>query len=137
MFQRLAAFLTAATFAAHGLWGCCWHDANNCVQCDVAVSHTSSPPAGCCKHHHRADEKRQPSDAPCKLRCRGVCVYVVPQKSQLDAPQIDLRLDFAAVGVLQTDGNPLAAAEVRGRDNNPREAEPPARLHLLHQIFLI
>ena len=55
----------------------------------------------------------------------------------LDAPQIDLRLDFAAVGVLQTDGNPLAAAEVRGRDNNPREAEPPARLHLLHQIFLI
>jgi hypothetical protein len=137
MFRQFMAFLTAAAFVAHVLWGCCWHDAINCPQNDRVTCHPSSNIVGCCKHHHCADEEGQPSDAPCKLHCRGVCVYVSPQKSQLDAPQIELRLDSVTVAVLQSEDHPLAAAEFCGGANGRREAEPPARLHLLHQIFLI
>lgn len=138
MFQRLMTVLTTAAFVAHVLCGCCWHDGHDGAKCDKVTAGASSQPVGCCKHcHDRADEKGPPAHGPCKLHCRGVCIYVSPQKSQLDTPQIDLRLDFAAVVVLHADGHPLAAAEVRGGADDPRRAEPPVRLHLLHQIFLI
>jgi len=136
MFQRLMSCLTALAFIAHGLWGCCWHDAHEGSLRNTSVS-APSQHVDCCKHHHGSDEKREPSDGPCKLHCRNVCVYVSPLKCQLDCLQIELRLDSAVIAVLQTNDGHLAAAEVRSGTDGPREAKPPARIHLLHQIFLI
>jgi hypothetical protein len=135
MFRQVLTFVTAAAFVAHGLLGCCWFGAQNFGQINRVISRAA--PVGCCKPCQHTHEKGCPHEGPCRLHCRGVCVYVSPQKSQVDARQIDMRFDFAAVVVSQRDNHPLAAAEVRGSGDDPREAEPPARLHLLHQIFLI
>lgn len=137
MFRQLLTFLTAATFVAHGLWGCCWFGAQSFQPRERVISRASSRPATCCKHCDHTREKGCPHDGPCKLHCRGVCVYVAPQKCQLDAPQIHLLLEFAAVAFLQTGDDALAATRDFAGADGRREAEPPVRLHLLHQIFLI
>jgi hypothetical protein len=139
MFRQLMTLLTAATFVAHGLWGCCWHHARACAHRESAHSVPTSPAAGCCKHCGRAAETggRQAPATPCKLQCRGACFYVAPQKGQMNALQIDLRLDFAAVVVLQTARYPLSTVEVRRGADDPDAANPSARLHLMHQVFLI
>lgn len=137
MFRQLMSFLTAVAFVAHVLFGCCWHDARKGALREQVTSSASAPPIGCCKHRHCADEKGEQPAGPCKLHCRGTCVYVSPQKCQVDYPQIDLHVDFAAVVVLLADNDRLAASDVCGGADDPLDSEPPVRLHLLHQIFLI
>jgi hypothetical protein len=138
MFPRLISFLTAVTFAAHGLWGCCWRDAHDCAPTPTIDCHELSLPVDCCQHgHHDSDEPGAPHDGPCKLHCRGVCVYVSPVKSQVEAPQIDIRLDFAAAAFLRADEHYVVAADARNGTADAYGFQPPARLHVLHQVFLI
>src|SRR5438477_399596 len=109
--------------------------ATDCPSCVAGAGATGSPgerllhlacalsrPGDCCKWCHRVHEKCCPHEGPCKLHCGGVCVYVPPQKSQIDAPQIDVRLDFIAVTVSQADSGPLAAVEGRSGADDPRES---------------
>src|SRR5260370_35439080 len=126
--RQLLTLVTAATFVAHGLWGCCWFGAQNFRHTDRINARASSQSADCCKHCDHAHETDCPHDGPCNLHCRGVCVYVAPQKSQLDAPQIDLLLEFAAIAVLQTRERPLAVTEYCVGADGRREPGPPARL---------
>ena len=139
MCRQLMTFLTEVAFVAHVLFGCCWHDSGKCALPERVTSSASSSPIGCCKHRHCAEgkEKGDSPAGPCKLHCRGICVYVSPQKSQVDAPQIDLRVDFAAVVVLLADNDSHAASDVCSGADDPLDSEPSVRLHLLHQIFLI
>lgn len=135
--RRLLSFMTVAAFVAHVLWGCCWHDPRAGAHRESAVCSASPKPVHGCDHHDGPKDRCPPTDGPCKLHCRGVCIYVPPQKCQVDAPQINLGLDFAMMVVLQTDHHSLAAAEIRGGADDLREADSPPRLHLLHQIFVI
>lgn len=137
MFSRLVHFLTAATFAAHGLWGCCWRDAHGCMPFPMA-GHASSQSGDFCVHdHHDSGEPGNPHDAPCNLHCRGVCVFVSPVKSHVEALQIDIRLDFAADVSLLAEECLIAAADVRSDAGGSHGVRLRARLHVLHQLFLI
>lgn len=137
MFRRLMTLVTAATFVAHGLWGCCWHHARNCPGHDEAPSSTSQP-SPCCKHHHRApQERKQAPAAPCNLHCKGVCVYVSQHKMQIDAPQSISPFDTVPAVSGVAGRHCLAIAFHDAGPCGPLDSGPPLRLHLLYQVQLI
>jgi hypothetical protein len=127
--QAFVASLTAGLLLIHAVFGCCWHHAHECEHAIEAV-----PPATCCLHDH--DQGSQHNDEPCdsKHDCEGSCIYVVPQKIKIEAPQwlvIDLLTALPAL----TDHRFHSASSFENF-SSPRPFEPPLRPHLLHQVLL-
>lgn len=117
--------------------GWCWHPARNCTGLESSVAPVAWT-IRCCDGDCEGAREREPSQDPCKCRleCSGVCTFVPPEKTQIDAPQLVVGFDHLAVSPALTDSQAVSAfwTEVaRGRS----ELEPPLRLHLLHQILLI
>jgi hypothetical protein len=87
----------------------------------------------CCDCRDERDARsNEPPDEPCRCRleCHGTCVYVPPQKTQIDAPLTAAFVD--AVQALQ----PLLLD--RHDTTCPGHfSDAPLRVHLLHQILLI
>jgi len=128
--QAFVASLTAAMLLLHAVLGCCWHHAHRCEH-----RLASAQPADCC-HHLPQDGDGQPENNPhsCPGECEGSCVYVVPGKVQIEAPQWT-SIDFLAVLPLLADEPWEAATSWEAACSVPDFA-PPLRRHLLHQVLL-
>lgn len=148
MFQTLIKLLTATTFVAHGLLGCCWHHTHSHV---IGAERTVAERGGCHGHghrhaHHCASERatdtddhgNRNSDAPHDPVCNEEhCVFARTQdsvKSTADIPPAlvpFLLADFPLAGsvLVVSDSQGFAAL---------RETLPlPAPLHALRQVWLI
>jgi hypothetical protein len=126
--QAFVASLTAALLFIHTVFGCCWHHA----QCSTAGV---CEPAHCC-HHHQHDSDGQQQERPCKctVECEGTCIYVVPQKVTVEAPD-RVAIDVLAVLPSLADCQIEAAVCWEGI-TSPTDLAPPMRTHLLHQVLL-
>src|SRR4051812_10831753 len=129
--QPFVANLTAALLFIHTVLGCCWHHAHACEQQMVTVDHS----AKCCHHHqHRSDGKQHEKPGKCKVECEGTCIYVVPQKVKVEAP------DWITMGLLAVlpslADQQCESAPAWRADWFPPDLVPPLRTHLLHQVFL-
>jgi hypothetical protein len=127
--QAFVASLTAALLFIHAVFGCCGHHAHACEHAIEVVL-----PATCCHHDH--DEGSQHNDEPCdgKHDCEGSCIYVLPQKMKIEAPQcviIDLLVVLPALADHRFD-----SASSFESLSSPRPFGPPLRPHLLHQVLL-
>lgn len=132
------ASLVAASLLIHAVIGCCWHHAQDEASCCNEVAAEQAVDAGCCHHDHgdrSSQEHGQPSHAPCKSHCQGLCTYLPVQKSQLDHQQLQAALDFAIIAPATGDAQ-MAAGFCFARAHET-SAEPPLRLHLFYQILLI
>lgn len=133
--------LTAALLFIHAVLGCCWHHAHECNR--RGAGHCGAPGAtgfaqiapeqlGCDDGDHG-----QPADpCRCKLECQGVCVYVAPQKSSLDAGVTGTDFHLCASAA-----NPVAArlGKATACSDSCRSpiAGAPLRPHLLYQVLVI
>jgi hypothetical protein len=118
--------LVAASLLIHAAIGCCWHHPHNDDDTCCDDSQTGS---------HHDSEQGGHSHGPCKDHCQGTCHYLPVQKSQVDKITVHSLLDFAAI-VPATCEVPFAS-QLRASRTHESAAEPPVRLHLLHQILLI
>lgn len=127
--------LMAGLLFIHTVFGCCWHHAHSYGECQHALAEASQP-VKCCKHDHESESKLP--QKPCKghAECQGVCTYLVPQKVQIDFPQVIAPFDLVAIPSVLTDAQIAAAARWELACCHT-EIEPPLRLHLLHQTLLI
>src|SRR5437868_88589 len=83
--QAFVSILTAALLFIHTVFGCCWHH-EHCSEHGSSVAVNQS--AKCCHHHqHGSDSKQQEKPGKCKVECAGACIYVVPPKVTVEAPQ--------------------------------------------------
>ena len=91
----------------------------------------------CCEHHHQ-DRGDLPNEQPdnCCVHCEGTCVYTLPQKVQPDSPLVlawaNLELTTPSITIAH-----VQSASWLAVSESKRAAEPPLRLHLLHQLLLI
>lgn len=128
----------AATLFIHALIGCCCHHAHGVAPHDasqVAAAQSNT----CCEHrHHASDERGQQSGGPCKsgAECQGVCTYLPPQKTQIDAPQFVISVDLMA-GEFAAVGGHASSANRWERTRGWVESGSSLRLHLRHQVILI
>jgi hypothetical protein len=134
--RGLFPILIAAFFALHAVLGCCWHHAHRCTQacavtdsvganhlCDGDHSEHAGPPAHSHGHH-----------GGCQCR-DAACVYVTTTRVAVPAPTVSLSAVPPAV---------LSQVDPSANDfRSPSWATvagvflPPARLHLLCQVWLI
>jgi len=124
--------LTAVVLFIHTVFGCCWHHAH-CFEHGSTVA--VNQPLKCCRHHqHSSDSKQQ--EEPCKgnVECKGTCIYVVPQKVKVEAPQW-VAVDLLAVLPLLADQAIGTAGSCEAGWSSP-DLVPPVRTHLLHQVLL-
>jgi hypothetical protein len=130
--QAFLSSLTAALLFIHTVFGCCWHHAHRCGHDSTAAV---SQPIKCCHHQHTRDTKQQEKPCGCKVECEGTCIYVVPQKVKVEAPQsIE---SFESVAVLPSlAGSPVEPAPSWKAGWSPPDLVPPLRTHLLHQVLL-
>jgi len=128
--QAFVSIVTAALLFIHTVVGCCWHHAHGCDRISaVAVSQ----PAKCCHHHQHSGESNQPQK-PCKADCEGGCIYVVPQKLTVEAPQW---ASFDVLAVLPSlADHRIDASATWELGWSPPDVVPPLRTHLLHQVLL-
>lgn len=119
---------TAALLFIHSVFGCCWHHAH----CSTAAV---AEPTHCCHHHQPGTQsKQQEKPGKCAVECGGTCIYVVPQKVTIEAPQW-VAIDLLAVLPSLADIQIEAAAAWEAVSSLP-ELVPPLRTHLLHQVLL-
>ncbi len=85
MFQTIITILTATTFVAHGLFGCCWHHEHSHSSVgDRSVAGASEGRHG---HGHTHDGSTEEHDAdhdcehPDSGTCEGHCVFAPTQDS--------------------------------------------------------
>jgi len=126
--QAFVANLTAALLFIHTVFGCCWHHA----QCSAVAVSQAEP---CCHRHQHSSDSTQP-EKPCKcnVECEGACIYVVPQKVKVDAPQW-VAIDLLAVLPTLADRK-IEVASVWDFVSPLPDWLPPLRIHLLHQVLL-
>jgi hypothetical protein len=130
--QAFVSSLTAALLFIHTVFGCCWHHAHGC-QLGAAVAVTSGAKCGH-QHQHDGDGPHDEKPCGCKIECQGSCIYVVPQKVTVQAPEwvgIDL---VAVLPSLAEHGMGTAASWEAGW--SAPDLAPPLRRHLLHQVLL-
>lgn len=89
----------------------------------------------CCKNPGCNRQHKSQSPAPCKAsECRGICVYVSSQKTEIDSTQLVIPCDFVAPALLSHN---FVTTELWKSEGTRAHSEPPLRLHLLHQILVI
>jgi hypothetical protein len=133
---RMLASFTAGLVCLHALLGCCWLHAQRCALCPAEACQVAEHD-GCCSHDRSERPGGHESDDPCQCRieCQGVCVYLPPEKAQIDCS--DLTISFAICATPAW----LDGSHMDGLPGRPRggwaDSVPPLRLHLLHQVLLI
>jgi len=126
--HRLLSILTAALLFIHTVFGCCWHHAHHG---EHDQSSATSGSTLCCHHaEHSGDSE------PCErhVECEGACIYVLPQKVAVEAPQelaVDLPVVLPSLACQQVES---ARTWEAGRFLHG--SMPPLRIHLLHQVLL-
>ena len=130
--------LFAAALLGHALLGCCWHHAYRCVRCETTAAEVS-PAMACCRHH--ADEHQRTDQVPagpckCHFECCGPCTYLPTPKAPTEKHGSDSPIGIVPPSSALT-AHLDAASAVGQFAGSPGHAEPPLRLHLLHQILLI
>jgi len=135
--RTVASLLMAGLLLLQSLTGLCCHHPCDCARVESAMAeqhpHSNS---GCC-HHCKSDHHQQvPTPTPCKRNhCLGICTYVRSSKVQIDDSW-----QYAAIEVLNISAISVQAPTsptIAGDESNSHLAEPPLRLHLLHQSILI
>jgi hypothetical protein len=132
--SRWCSFLTATSLFIHAVLGCCWHHAHHCTGCALSVS-LGDFDSGClCQHEDVGDDD---GDHPCRcpLECGGTCVYVAPERLQVDPPMQCNPLDVVPAIPMLFDAK-LVATTWRQLNGSPglRLSVPP---HVLDQVLLI
>lgn len=128
--------LTAGLLFIHTVFGCCWHHAHDCDHCVAKTGPSTGLTASCCGHDE-ADDNQPAEPCHCEFECQGVCTYLPPEKTTVEAPAKSIAsLDLLAV--LPT----AAATDSRGTSHRAEShGLPPLagslRLHLWHRILLI
>lgn len=131
--QAFISNLTAATLLVHSMFGCCWHHAP--AQRDASELGY----AACSEHGHgtTGESGRSPvGPGKCNSECRGLCIYLPPQKIQIAAPQIVMPFDVAAAVPAIADCH-FGSAFSGEQTCNGAKWKPSLRLHLAHQVLLI
>ena len=132
--QVLISNLMTGLLLIQAFTGWCWQ----CPRDEGPVSRASGAllVSDACNDDHcgnHSDEKCPPGPCKCPPKCDGVCTYVSAEKTQIDGPQLVLPFEIVT---LDSAASPLAA-DPWGCTRDSVRAEPPLRLHLLHQIILI
>lgn len=130
--------LTAAMVLVHALVGCCRHQDHHFVGCDNTEC-SDSLVAGCCHSDDAAsshENERPFAPCDCKLACKALCVSLPPEKALIDAGQSVRCIDVVAVA---SASGAISASTAHFYCDAMRvfHAEPPLRLHLMHQIILV
>lgn len=147
MFRFVLTILTAATFVAHGLFGCCWHHGHTHVvsridgaqhrHCHEQTQHGHS-------HHGLADESPEhardgihDSDAPLDQACdKGQCVFARTQ----DGPQLSSDVLIAcgvAIVAVTGEAPSMPTAESSALVAQNHNASLSAPCCALSQVWLI
>ncbi len=133
--QVLLSNSTALVLLVHALLGCCWHHAPACHEPEAEPAAA----VACCSHHQHAEDgcgHTPVEPCKCKLECHGICTYLPPQKTSLDAPELIVPFDFVALTLATSH---LSASPEASWDAaiSPGSSGCAHRLHLLHQVLLI
>lgn len=135
--RAFSSFLMAGLLTIQAVSGWCWHPARDCTGLE-----TSTVPAAwtvkCCDGDCEGAHEGEPSQDPCecRLECSGICTFVPPEKTQIDAPQLAVCFDHLAVCPALADSQAVSTNWTQVT-YGASELEPPLRLHLLHQTLLI
>ncbi|HVC94223.1 MAG TPA: hypothetical protein VND64_11060 [Pirellulales bacterium] len=135
--NRFCSFLTAASLFIHALLGCCWHHAHHSLDCGQTISLAVYPAvfdsACCCRHDGDDDDGDHP--CRCPLECGGTCVYVSPERLQVDSPLQWNPLDLVPAIPMRGDAELAATTWLKlYGPPGPRLPVPP---HHLDQVLLI
>jgi hypothetical protein len=105
--------------------------------CPHAASSIANPqPTHACCHCRNEQSKHVPAHVPCKgSHCLGVCTYVQSSKVQIENVWHCAAIDSPDVSAISL--QLLTLHSNRCDELLVNVAEPPLRLHLLHQIILI
>ena len=126
--QAFVSSLTAALLFIHAVLGCCWHHAHHSTAVVSRAAH-------CCHHHqHSNDSKRHEKPCQGEVECEGTCIYVVPQKVKIEAPQW-IAFDLLALLPSIAD-HQIVSARSCEVGWPPSDIALPLRTHLLHQVLL-
>ena len=141
--------LTAVLLFIHAVLGCCWHHAHECDRCGAErcgaeeASGFAHAALGLCGCHDCADDDHGQPAGPCRCQfeCQGVCTYLPPEKSSLDAGLSGADFDGADFDFWAVTATPRAAnigeATAHAHSFIPPRAATPLPPHLLHQVLLI
>jgi hypothetical protein len=146
MFQAFITILTATTFVAHGLFGCCWHHDHGQ---ESLAERASGQNAGCrdagCQGHTHSDPAASEVDhatggehddeCPSPSKCEGHCIFARTQ----DSVDSSTDLVLASVTFLVVAGAQSASSvcEVRGTSTRAGFAAPSSPHCALSQVWLI
>lgn len=131
--QAILTNVMASVLFVHAALGCCWHCASCCTGCENSVSAASG--STCCGHHQQTPKQPQ-TPCKCPLECHRVCIYVPTHRAPVEGPQLTASFDIV-VNTCTLWRSQLAVSPSWERTREPLAAEPPVRLHLLHQLLLI
>ncbi len=155
MFQTLITILTASTFVAHGLFGCCWHHGHphwvggcGTVHQTAAVRDDDS---ACCRGRHVHDHREANAQAadrdqgshpdaqtPAPARCdEGQCVFARAQDTAQSCEDVSLAAALFVAVVIPGDVLPAPAAEATAFAASEPAARSSAPLCALCQVRLI
>ena len=123
--QRVIILGVTIVLGIHAVFGCSCHSARR----PVAKSKACCPNDDCGQ-----DQSRPRQPARCGEQCGGVCTYLPPQRTLLDALVFDVSLPANVEASVPTVN---AATSIDPADVGLPRYGPPLRLHLLHQLLLI
>ena len=143
MFQTIITILTATTFVAHGLFGCCWHHEHSHASVgDRSVAGASNGHQGHSHTHHRASETpadEHDADHDCEHpdsgTCEGHCVFA----PTLDSVKIAADAMLFSVFFVAITNEPIASFDVEasGWTNCDEVAWSSVPHCALSQVWLI
>src|SRR5262245_15279488 len=130
--QAFLVNLMAATLVIQSVFGCC---RSGLPHLGKEKSRAVASSHSCHSCNHSSRENQRPT-SPCKAQCSGVCTYVPTAKTVVENPDLVWQVHLAAVIPTAADASNQACATVAD-SGEPDDLVPPARLHLLNQIWLI
>lgn len=132
--RQVVSSFVAVLLLIQAMSGWCWQPSRDCGHCDAAKVRVSQP---CCGGHGCDKGQEEEPQAPCQheLECHGFCTYSLPDKTEIDSPDLVAALDFVGIDSAVANTRPLAT--VRWSLDGPHDSRLPLRLHLYYQILLI
>jgi len=135
--RAFSSMLMAGLLCIQAVSGWCWHDARDCTGFEATIAPMVWT-GSCCDGDCHGSRDGGPSQDPCKgrLECSGICTFVPPEKTQIDAPLLTVGFDQLAVSPALADSLTVATRWTQVVFGTSK-TEPPLRLYLLHQSILI